>query len=85
MIFLISIVNYIVIYDSCGAAADAVHPSNPLHLIVCFGSLVHALTLCRLFYEPKKISSIRKGGVFTTRTRFGVLGSVITSLPFSRR
>lgn len=64
MIFLISIVNYIVIYDSCGAAADAVHPSNPLHLIVCFGLCVHALTLCRLFYEPEKHFFYQEGRRF---------------------
>ena len=30
------VVNYIVIYDFCGSAADVVNPSNPFHLIVCF-------------------------------------------------
>ena len=48
------VVNYIVIYDFCGSAADVIHQSNPLHLIVCFELFCHTLTLCHLFYEPKK-------------------------------
>ena len=48
------VINYIVVYDFCGSAADIVHPSNPLHLIVCFELVGHALTFCHLFYEPKK-------------------------------
>ena len=40
--------------DFCGSAANVIHPSNPLHLIVCFELFGHALTLCHLFYEPKK-------------------------------
>ena len=42
------------IYDFCGSAADVIHPSDPLHLIVCFEFFGYALTLCHPFYEPKK-------------------------------
>ena len=48
------VVNYIVIYDFGGSAADVIHPSNPLHLIINFEFFRYALTLCHLFYEPKK-------------------------------
>ena len=51
---LLLVVNYIVIYDFGSSATDVVHPSNPLHLIVCFELFGHALTLCHPFYEPKK-------------------------------
>ena len=51
---LLLVVNYIVIYDFGSSATDVIHPSNPLHLIVCFELFGHALTLCHLFYEPKK-------------------------------
>lgn len=30
------VANYIVVYDFRSSAADAIHPSNPLHLIGCF-------------------------------------------------
>jgi hypothetical protein len=43
-----------VIYDFCGSAADVIHPSNPLHLIIRFEFFGYTLTLCHLFYEPKK-------------------------------
>ncbi len=43
-----------VIYDFCGSAADVIHPSNPLHLIIRYEFFGHTLTLCHLFYEPKK-------------------------------
>ena len=48
------VVNYIVIYDFCGSAADVIHSSNPLHLIVCFELFGHALTLCHLFNQTIK-------------------------------
>ena len=48
------IVNYIVIYDFCGSAANVIHPSDPLHLVIRFEFFCHALTFCHLFYEPKK-------------------------------
>ena len=48
------VVNNIVIYDFCGSAADVVHPSNPLHLTICFEFFRYAFALCNLFYEPKK-------------------------------
>ena len=47
-------VNYIVINDFCGSAADVVHPSNPLHLSIRLEFFSRALTFCHLFYEPKK-------------------------------
>ena len=57
---LLLVVNYIVIYDFCGSAADVIHLSNPLHLIVCFEFFGYAHTFCHLFYEPKKqILSLR--------------------------
>ena len=48
------IVDNIVVYDFRGSAADVIHPSNPLHLIVCFEFFGYALTLRHLFYEQKK-------------------------------
>ena len=48
------VVNYIVVYDFRSSATNVIHLSNPLHLIVCFEFFCHALTLCHLFYEPKK-------------------------------
>jgi len=48
------VINYIVIYDFCGSAADVIHTSNPLHLIVCFELFGHTFTLRHLPYEPKK-------------------------------
>lgn len=37
--------------DFCGSAANVIHPSNPLHLVVCFELFRHALTLCKLPYQ----------------------------------
>lgn len=48
------VINYIVIYDFCGSAADVIHPNNPLNLIICFELFSNALTFCHLFYESKK-------------------------------
>ena len=48
------VVNYIVIYNFGGSATDVIHPSNPLHLIICFEFFGYTLTLCHQFYEPKK-------------------------------
>ena len=49
-----SIIDYIVINDLCGSAADIIHPTNPCHLIIYFKFFGHALTLCHLLYEPRK-------------------------------
>ena len=46
-------VNNIVIYDFCDSAANVIHPSNPLHLVICFESFCHTLKHCHLFYSPK--------------------------------
>lgn len=48
------VVNYIVVYDFCGFVADIIHSSDPLHLVIRFEFFCHALTLCQLFYKPKK-------------------------------
>ena len=48
------VINYIVIYDFCGSAANVIHPSNPLHLVIRLEFFGYALTLRHLFYEPKK-------------------------------
>ena len=48
------VINYIMIYDFGGSTADVIHSSDPLHLIICFEFFGYALTLCHLFYEPKK-------------------------------
>ena len=53
------VVNYIVIYDFCGSAADVVNPSNPFHLIVCFEFFCYAFTLCNLFYDPHTGKTVR--------------------------
>ena len=42
------------VYNFRGSAADIIHPSNPLHLVICFEFFCHTLTLCHLFYETKK-------------------------------
>ena len=49
-VFKLSI-NQFRIYDFCGSAADVIHPSNPLHLIVRFEFFCYALTLCHLFNQ----------------------------------
>ena len=48
------VVDYVVIHDFCGSAADIIHPSNPFHLVVCLELFGHAFTLRHLFYVPKK-------------------------------
>ena len=48
------VVNNIVIYNFGGSATDVIHPSNPLHLILCLKLFSNVLTLCHLFYELKK-------------------------------
>ena len=47
------VVNYIVVYDFRGSAADVIHPSNPPHLIIRFELFGHALTFYHLllFYH----------------------------------
>ena len=48
------VIDYIVIYDFCGSAADVIHLSNPLHLIIRFELFGNARTFRHLFYETKK-------------------------------
>ena len=74
------VVNYIVIYDFCGSAADIGHPSNPLHLIVCFELFGCAFTFCHLFYKLKNTKCLKAlcfqgiSGIFVIiPTRFEVL------------
>ena len=49
------VINYIVVYNFGDSAANVIHPSNPLHLIVCFEFFGYALTLRHLFYKSKNI------------------------------
>lgn len=42
------------IYNFCSSVANVIHLSNPLHLIFRFELFGDTLTLCHLFYEPKK-------------------------------
>lgn len=39
---------------SCSSAMDVIHSSHLLHLIICFELFGCSLTLCHLFYEPKR-------------------------------
>ena len=48
------VINYIVIYDFCGSASDVIHPSNPLHLIICFELFGHTFLFGKLVYQPKE-------------------------------
>ena len=47
-------VNKLVIDNFLGTVADRIHLLNPQYLVFCFELLCHALTLCKLTYQPIK-------------------------------
>ena len=46
--------NQFCIYDLHSSVSDAVHLSAPFHLVAGFQRFRNALSICHLFYQPKK-------------------------------
>ena len=70
--------------DSFGCTVSAgVHPPDPFHLVAGFQRFRNALSICHLFYQPKKKLlrlpvNIRKIGVqFTAGQQVGIVHTVM--------